>query len=385
MTCPLTNQGRMLNFIDSLSKVYRLEVFCIDDGQEIQIKKANITYHKFKIHSNIYSRFIKHTFFWRYNIALSNVVLKNLEEKDVDLIICHDLPTLMPAIALRKKLDSRLLYDSLEIYTETINQFFPNISGVKKVISSILIKFMRKFGSKAENRMMFSCDIITTVNESLANYFETKYQQQGIHVVMNCPKLSKPFETEINFRNKFDLKTTDTIFLYQGVLNEGRGLSKLIDAFSIVVKSNGSIKLIILGDGVLKNQLKTQVLELNLEQTVFFHKSVPYKNLLHFTKAADFGINLLEAYNLSKKLASPNKLFEYLQAEIPVLCSYSPENNIVMNDFNIGIQCENDVNSISKGIFDLSGNYQLNINEFIKAKKRYCWENQEKKLLNIVK
>ncbi len=385
MTCPLTNQGRMLNFIDSLSKKYHLDVFFIDDGQEIQIKKTNITYHTYKINSNIYSRIIKHTFFWKYNVALSNIVLRKLKDKDVDLIICHDLPTLLPAIMINKTLKSRLLYDSLEIYTETINQFFPSVSGLKKIIASGLIKFMRVFGSQAEKRMMSSCDLITTVNQSLADYFETKYQITDIQVVMNCPKETKSFSSKINFRNTFDLKKTDRIFLYQGVLNEGRGLSKLIDAFSTIQKNNSLLKLIILGDGVLKKQLKSKVSELNLEQIVFFHESVAYENLLQYTKAADYGINLLEAYNLSKKLASPNKLFEYIQAEIPVLCSFSPENNIVMTDFKIGVQCDNTVKSISTGIIDLFSNHKVNNDEFISAKKIYCWENQEKKLFDIIK
>ena len=176
--------------------------------------------------------------------------------------------------------------------------------------------------------------------------------------------------------------------MYQGVLNEGRGLDLLIESFHRASKTHANIKLIILGDGVLKNHLVQNVNILGLNKTVFFHDPVPYKDLLQYTVSADFGINLLEAFNLSKKYASPNKIFEYMQAEIPVLCSFSPENDIIFENYNIGIQCHNKVLDISEKIIQL---HNLKNEEIInfkkqlkKAQKVYCWENQELKLFKLI-
>ena len=54
-----------------------------------------------------------------------------------------------------------------------------------------------------------------------------------------------------------------------------------------------------------------------------------------YTKGADFGINLLENINLSKKFASPNKLFEYIHCNIPIICSNTYENKRVIEKFNV--------------------------------------------------
>ena len=65
MTCTLTNQGRMLNFIDTLSKDNKLHVFSITDGNEKQITGENICYYDYEIQSEPLNQFIKHSFFWK--------------------------------------------------------------------------------------------------------------------------------------------------------------------------------------------------------------------------------------------------------------------------------------------------------------------------------
>ena len=76
--------------------------------------------------------------------------------------------------------------------------------------------------------------------------------------------------------------------------------------------------------------------------------------LLEHTRGADIGINLLEDFNISKKLASPNKLFEYIHAKTPVLCSNTIENSRVVTNYDIGILTENNKTSVQDSIIALS-------------------------------
>ena len=366
-----------------------MHIFCVEDGKNLQIQNENIIYHKYAARKGFFNKIIKHSFFWNQHNQLYDIVLNRIRKLEIHYIIAHDLPTLKPALKIKNKIGAPLLYDSLEIYTETINQFFPKVSGPKKIISMFLIRFMRYFGARSEGKMMLSCEKITTVNNSLATYFSKKYRVDHIEVIMNCPRTKNCIPENVDFRNLYGFKKKDILFIYQGVLNEGRGLNLLIKAFSKISKSHNDIKLIILGDGVLKSKLNEQVNEFGLNETVVFHDSVVYDRLLEYTVAADFGVNLLEACNLSKKYASPNKLFEYMQAGLPVLCSYSPENNLIFNKYNIGIQCKNEVEDISKKIIELKNlkdsSKQKISTELLKAKEIYCWENQEFKLFELIK
>ena len=386
LKCPLTNQGRMINFLNSLSKIHNVTLFSLDDGNKIKSEK--ITHYTYHIKNGILNKLLKHSFFWLEFFELTKIIKNQLEEKDFDFIICHDLPVLYPSLKLKKHFQSKLMYDSLEIYNETINQFFPATKGVKKVISNFLIKFMRWNGEIAENFLIKKCDITTTVNTSLAKFFEEKYNVSNVKVIMNCPKKFHPNkEIEFNFREFYGFRPDDTIFLYQGFLNEGRGLEILIKSFNKLIKEYPTTRLIIIGSGPLSAKLKNLVEYYSLNKNIKFHRQVDYNKLLNYTVQADFGINLLESFNLSKKLASPNKLFEYIQAGIPVLCSFSPENNKLMNKFHIGEQCNNTTLGIYQSMKNLIEIRPENIIELKKnikkAQRIYNWTEQEKNLLSL--
>jgi len=77
-----------------------------------------------------------------------------------------------------------------------------------------------------------------------------------------------------------------------------------------------------------------------------------------------------------------------MQAEIPVLCSYSPENDLVFQNYSIGEQCDIDTESIKDAILKLSqksvAEIELHKKMSQKAKSKYCWENQEELLIQNI-
>ena len=183
---------------------------------------------------------------------------------------------------------------------------------------------MRTFGKWPKNDPINKATQIITVNESLAEFFKMTYGVSEVTVVMNFPPITAHAkENRIDFRSLYSFSDNDKILIYQGTLNKGRGLELAIKSMNYLPKN---VKLIILGNGILKNELIELSIILNLQNRIKFIDTVSLEKLPGYTSGADFGINLLEDINLSKKLASPNKLFEYLHAGIPVICSNSVEN-----------------------------------------------------------
>jgi glycosyltransferase involved in cell wall biosynthesis len=210
---------------------------------------------------------------------------------------------------------------------------------------------MKRHGKIIEKRILPKVDSFITVNESILKYFKGKHTINNGLVVMNLPRTSDNNSTNevIDFYKLYSWEKSDVILLYQGVINHGRGLELLIDSF---VKLPKNYKLVIIGNGPLLNALVDKKNALEMDESIKFINTVQLSELPKYTRGATLGVNLLEAYNLSKKMASPNKLFEYIHAGLPVIASDTIENKIVLTKFNVGIITQNNSESIKQNILN---------------------------------
>ena len=374
------NDSRVIKTINYLSQNWHVNLFYTkrktDDCTLFNnnVKLNNVVYPKDFKHI-----LIKHSLFYLEYLFLSDAAIKS--KIKFDFVWANDLPCLKPAYIIKKNTGAKLIYDSHEIYVETLNQFFSKKSGVvKSLIFRAIIKFMRFVGRNEEKKLLKKADYFITVGNELKKYFEKQYSYQGIRVIMNCPDVNKLSDT-VDLKSSLGINQSSKLVIYQGVLNYGRGLHLMIEAFKHV---NENVFLLILGSGMIKQELVDLVMKNQLENKVFFHAKVDLSELHNYTAAADFGINLLEDINLSKKYAVPNKLFEYIHAGLPVISSKMPESVAVYKEFCIGKLVENDPHKIAEAINNIT---MEDITDYRKncklAKNKYNWENQVKVLNEI--
>ncbi len=378
----IRNDTRVIKLIQTLSEYCFVDLYYISDNPEHSASIFNARVGLFPVlsKSGIKAQFVRHTFFYNEFLFFVKVVLNS--GKKYNYIWANDLPCLRPGIILKKKQQCKLIYDAHEIYNETINQFFPfDSDGFKKITFRFSTGIMRILGVRAEKKMTKHVDYFFTVGAGLKQYFEEKYALKNIYLLMNCPVTEKSTE-HVNYVQMFNLPENAFVVLYLGVMNEGRGLKLLIQSFQYV---NDGIYLVMIGDGVLRQQLEEEAEKFGVKEKVFFPGEVSYQNLMSFVSGAHIGVNLLEQINLSKSLAAPNKLFQYIHAQLPVIASFSYENNLVFNKYNIGKQVNNSVDEISHAINLLS---ESNLEEYKieceKASKEYNWENQQKIIKKLI-
>ena len=110
--------------------------------------------------------------------------------------------------------------------------------------------------------------------------------------------------------------------LYQGMLNEGRGLEALIDS---AAEWKEGIECTLLGDGDLAEQLRKTVSDRGLSARIRFLGFVPPAEMAKHTLEAHLGLNLLENTGQSYYYSLANKTFDYLQAGLPAIHMDFPE------------------------------------------------------------
>ena len=118
------------------------------------------------------------------------------------------------------------------------------------------------------------------------------------------------------------ISSADLMAVYAGTHGLANGLDAVIDV-AIELKRRGrkDIRLVLIGDGSLKNQLVSRAEKKQLEN-VTFHPPVSKMRLAGLLQASDLGFQILANVPAFYYGTSPNKFFDYIAAGLPVLTNY---------------------------------------------------------------
>jgi glycosyltransferase involved in cell wall biosynthesis len=253
----------------------------------------------------------------------------------------------------------KLVYDAHEYFSE--QKEIVTRPGVHRVWKWIEKTFVPKFKTGY------------TVSYSIAAEFKKLY---GVdyEVIRNLP-------VPVTLRNTGQ---REKIILYQGAVNEARGLEYLIPAMTHI-----DAVLHIYGDGNFLEQTKALVASNNLQSKVFVKDKVLPAELDAITQSAFTGINLVEHTGLNQYYSLANKFFDYIQNGLPQVSMNFPEYKRINDEFNVALLIDDlQVETIAKAI-----NTLLHDGELYAALQKNClearvvlnWTEEEKKLLDLYK
>ena len=186
----------------------------------------------------------------------------------------------------------KCVYDAHELYSET-----------PEVIRRPMIK---KVWLSVEKFIVPRVKYRYTVSQSVADEFERRYGTK-FELIRNLPFR----QTDSSFITHHS--SLKNIILYQGNLNEGRGLEASVEAMQYL----DNTELWIVGDGDLMFLLRGMVSDLTLENKVKFWGYVEPKDLPAITAQATVGLNIAEGKSLSYQYSLSNKTTDYIQAGLP--------------------------------------------------------------------
>ncbi|QMU29738.1 glycosyltransferase [Adhaeribacter radiodurans] len=268
-----------------------------------------------------------------------------------------DLDTALPVFIKARLTGKPFVYDA--------HEFFPE---VVEVVNRPIIK---QIWTSLEKFILSRTRFAYTVNESLAHLFYTRYGVK-FTVIQNCTLLEPP-ETDL------PVFASEKYLLYQGAVNEGRGLETLLRAMPTI-----DLKLIICGKGDVYESLIELSNNLNLTDKVIFKGYVLPDDLKKITKQAYVGINLLENRGLNYYYSLGNKFFDYLHAGVPQLIVDFPEYCRLNEQCQVGITVPLEPKAIARTINHLTQDpafYNKLVQNCKKARQQWNWQNEEQKLL----
>jgi glycosyltransferase involved in cell wall biosynthesis len=121
-----------------------------------------------------------------------------------------------------------------------------------------------------------------------------------------------------------------TVLAYTGALGRPNHVESLVRAINILKrKGNQSIKVIIVGRGEQEVELRRLVQSMELEQDVIIFGQVPKSEVMGLLDEVDVGYISLRPESIFRFGVSPNKLFDYMLAGLPVIFSIDAGNNPV--------------------------------------------------------
>ena len=285
-----------------------------------------------------------------------------------DLLFANDLDTLLPNYIISKLKRIPLIYDSHELFCE-----------VPELINS---PAKRKIWLSIEKRIVPKLKNCITVNYSIAKIFEEKYKVD-FKAVRNIPDTPKNFISKT--KKELNLPIDKKIIILQGAgINIDRGAEELIDAMTFIE----NVILLIIGSGDVWDVLKQKIKNQHLENKVMLINKLPKAELMHYTFNADLGITIDKNTNLNYFYSLPNKIFDYIHAELPILASRLPEIETIILRYNIGTFIENhEPKHIAQKINEIlsSVEYAEHKNNTKKVIHDLNWQNEKLKLIEVIK
>ena len=286
-----------------------------------------------------------------------------LAEK-ADVYHSHDLNTLYVGHVCKKRTGAKLVYDSHELQTERSRMGF----------------WWKQWALWNERRWLPSADALIVASPPWIDHIRGLY---GSIPDPSVAVINGPEPTEVrrrDLREPLGLSPGTPIVLYQGSIQENRGIEPAIDAVELL----DDVVLVIVGYGYYRDALEELVRRRNLGDRVRFFGPIPNHELLHWTASADVGLCNIVNASLSYYTTLPNKLFEYMMAEVPVLGSDSPGIGKVVRETGVGEVVDPvDPADLAAATMKILSDPEPYRSACRKARQRYNWRVESQKLLEV--
>lgn len=289
-----------------------------------------------------------------------------------DAVHIHDHVSLTAAPQYKDEFNVPIVWDAHEIYEE--------LAGLEDVRRTVNPRIIR------ENAQYV--DAFITLNESIAQVYAERYPALPLATLIpNATRFSTTPTYDGRLHDAAGLASDQRVLLFQGGFAEHRGIRALLQAAEHLIDS---WSVVFMGWGKLEETILEHADALDDRpegrQRISVIPGVPHAELALWTAGASLGAIPYEDTGLNHRYCTPNKLWEFPAAGVPILATNLPEmaKRIVPAKMGFTVAPELDARAIAKQINGLSDNDLEEMRDgaraFIQADN---WEKYEPALLDV--
>lgn len=287
-----------------------------------------------------------------------------------EVVFAHDLPVLPLASRLRANHGGALVCDLHEIFPEMVT-----------TASAVVT---RRYWRRVEDRYLGEADGLMAANRAIARYTEERgFRQVPVNVVHNAvPFVADPRAQGIDIRDVYGLARDRRVLVFAGSLVADTNVEVLVRGFA--ESGLDGWDLVLLGSGPLLDHLQGVVAAIRAGDRVHLGQRVDQHLLIGTLASADAAALPYIGVDFNHQISTPNKLFEYTQARVPIAASRLPEiERILVEHGNGGFVDYTSPAAVAAGLRrflseDLAGFASATLEA---AAARLSWEAEEPALL----
>ncbi|MDE2028635.1 MAG: glycosyltransferase family 4 protein [Candidatus Omnitrophica bacterium] len=256
------------------------------------------------------------------------------------------------------------------------------IAGEQRVRKQVFVGWARKI----EGYIFKKADLIMVVSQFLKDkIIGLGVNGEKIIVLPNAvdPQRFSLSVSSNGLRERYSIADGVLVFGFIGWFVAWHNLELLVDAFAAVAEKSNNVRLVLVGDGVLKEELQKQARIKGVEEKVIFTGSVSHKDIPQYIGLMD--ICVIPATN---EYRSPIKMFEYMAMAKAVVAPKLKPIEDVLEDGHDAMFFEPDDFSTLTEVFkkliqDAQMRSLLGRRARQKIEKEYTWENNARKILKL--
>lgn len=236
-----------------------------------------------------------------------------LDDLKPDVIHAHDLPIV--GVAVRAKRRAQLAGRSPVVVWDSIEDWagLPYHSTINARHLAAMLDYEREY--------VRDVDAVITVSRTVADALVSRHSGLAAPtIVTSCPRMNVAGPAEQPLRQVIGLPCDVPLLLYSGGVNPARGVDVAIDALAHLPDWHLAVVTVPFPHS-LQPELHARAAVLGVADRVHFAPPVPGPQIVDYISSADIGLIPISTRFANLRAAMPNKLFEYLNARLPVVVS----------------------------------------------------------------